>query len=75
VTRFNNDEDENDLRNIISDTFLFLSIDLLCKKEADFKSLLLPIGEFDVTRSDTSALVCNGPYNHVTSQTFSLYNG
>lgn len=57
---------------MISDMLRFLRIGFLFKKELDFEIRLLPAGELEGNRSDLSAPVCNGPYNQVTSQSFSL---
>ena len=61
---------ESDLRSIISDILRFLRIGFLLRKELDFE-ILLAGGEGDIL-NDLTDPVSSGPYNQVTSQSFSL---
>ena len=57
---------------MISDMVLFFKIGFLFRKEFEFDSRLLLDGEVDGSRKVLSDPVWSGPYNQVTSQSFSL---
>jgi hypothetical protein len=61
---------ENDPRSIISDILRFLRIGFLLRKELDFEILLA--GEQGGVLNGLTDPVSSGPYNQVTSQSFSL---
>jgi hypothetical protein len=57
---------------MISDILRFFKIGFLFKKEFDFDNRLLLSGEEEGIHNNLSDPVCSGPYNQVTSQSFSL---
>ena len=57
---------------MISDMVLFFKIGFLFRKEFEFDNRLLLDGEVDGSRKVLSDHVWSGPYNQVTSQSFSL---
>jgi hypothetical protein len=61
---------ENDLGSIISDIPRFLRIGFLLRKELDFEILLA--GEEGGILNGLTDPVSSGPYNQVTSESFSL---
>jgi hypothetical protein len=72
ATCLSSDDAESGLWSIISDILRFPRIGFLLRNELDFEMQLLLAGREGGIPSDLTDPVCSGPYNQVTSQSFSL---
>lgn len=67
---FRSDAEDGDSRSMISKSLRFFRIGFLLSKESDFDipTPVIEVGGVDIL----AQLVWRGPYNHVTSRSFSL---